>query len=468
MALMLVIGFASGANALTLTGTTSNVGYEAVWFEFTSADIDSAVKKIVVFWGTSPTTMVRMDSLTTVTAPGDTIKTSRTTGLFQNGTQYYWYAQSTDSVTSDLRYPALYSNAAYPYNPYLTFTTTDLLQNNKLLYDGYSTAGIKSDTTTITNDVHALFDSVRLHLAKTATAATYKASITTVTQPDTFAITGLDEGVTYYYKTIAYIADSSVVDTSAIGKFTTTDLQIAVNVLSSTNSSVVLKIDTVNAYAAFDSVELQWGAGTGGITSDSIITTVTSPDTFTMNGFFEGSTYYYRVLGFCNYDDSAGVESTTVASFSTDHNALIESLMLDRDYLGRNYKPFLNWDFDNTADNYTTGKLPIKTNWMRVHAIIDGEDDAHTFDSLQVFLWTWVWGDSIIIDTISAMENDTATITPLKYRMSPNTDYSDTSLVLHPPYNWGQFFSISAVMTDSSGTYDIGTRGVHVIVEEIE
>ena len=68
------------------------------------------------------------------------------------------------------------------------------------------------------------------------------------------------------------------------------------------------------------------------------------------------------------------------------------------------------------------------------------------------------------------MENDTVTITPLKYRMNPNTDYSDTSLVLHPPFDWGQFFSISATMIDTTVNEGLtqGIRGVHVIVEEIE
>jgi hypothetical protein len=262
MTLMLVIGFASGADALTFEAKTTNVGYTAVWFEFTSADVDSSVRKIVVFWGTSPETMVRMDSLTTVTDPGDTIKITQ--GIFENGTTYYWYAQATDSVTSDLRYPALFSHPAYPYTPYLSFTTDDWIQTNNLIYDGYTTAGIECDT--VSAVLQSLLDSIRLHLDKTTSAATYSATITSVTDPDTFKVTGLDEGVTYYYQTIAFLADTAIIDSSTIGSFTTTDLQMTLTRIDS-GATFKIKVDTVNAYAGFDSVILQWGAGLNAITA---------------------------------------------------------------------------------------------------------------------------------------------------------------------------------------------------------
>ena len=461
MALMLVIGFAGMANALEVTANTAEVGYTGAEFRVYATDVTDTVVKIILFYtkASDEASMDRMDSIYTdvaYDANGDTITLSYD-GTLEQGTEYLWYVTVEDTLET-VRYPSLVSN---PDRPYLSFTTDDYVQINNLVAgaNSYTTAIIETDSI-----LAGLVDSVRLHMTKLPTAITYKASITTVTDPDSFSITGLDEGVTYYYKTIAYIADSGIVDTSVIQSFTTTDLTVGLSVIPLAFDSIGIIVDT--SAIIVDSIIFQNGAGIVTALAETL-TTVTGVDTFYVVNTIEGGTYSYRVLAFLPDSGATCIETTTTATYTRPHNDLINSLALDRDHLGSNYTAFLNWDFDNTADNYTTGKLPIKTNWMRVHAIIDGEDDAHTFDSLQVFLWTWVWGDSIIIDTISAMENDTATITPLKYRMGPG-EITDSSMVYFPQYNWGQFFSISAVMTDSSGTYDIGTRGVHVIVEEIE
>jgi hypothetical protein len=191
-----------------------------------------------------------------------------------------------------------------------------------------------------------------------------------------------------------------------------------------------------------------------------------------MTGLIEGGTYSYRVLGYTAFDDSAGVETTAVGTYTRPHNALHDSLNLYPNYLGENYNIFLDWDFDSHTDDYSTDKIPIVSDWIRVHAFVDGEDDFATSDSINVFLWSHaIDGDSTAIDTIITLEADTGTIAPLKYRMVPG-EITDSSLTYFPQFDWGLFYSISADMSNDDGQADsattLGVRSVHVIIEEIE
>ncbi|GAG95973.1 unnamed protein product, partial [marine sediment metagenome] len=267
--------------------------------------------------------------------------TITTTGL-KEGMTYYWTIEITDSTTT-IYYPSDRSPVA--------FTTTDLTQSTSVSSIGYSHANIIIDSVVAAG---LSLDSIRLDIDKTD-GTTYSASITTVTVPqDTFAVTSLDEGATYYYRTIAFLTDSSAADTLTATTFTTTDLQYAVTVLRSDVDSLILVVDTVNAELAVDSLILQWGAGLAAIaTVAETITTVTEPDTFVVVGLIEGGTYHYRLLAFL--PDSSAIETTTVATYTRPHNKFIEK---GTAFPWPSTCRLFSWDFDSHLDDYSTGIRP--------------------------------------------------------------------------------------------------------------
>lgn len=454
LSLLMLVFMAGGMQAagdLSSHSYTIGVGYSTVSFVVDTADPDSAVKKIVLFRGTTAASMVRLDSLTTVTDP-DTLAI---TGLIQ-GTTYYWYVQIIDSTTT-IYEPT--DKSGY------SVTTTDLQQNVSVIYAGYSTAGIMVDSAGVGGDVG--LDSVRLDIDKTD-GTTYSASITTVTTPqDTFAVTGLDENATYFYRTIAFLTDSSAADTLTAASFTTKNLQYSVSVIRSNVDSLIIKVDTLVAELALDSLIFQWGAGLAAITGTAdTITSVTEPDTFIVVGLIEGGTYHYRLLAFLA--DSSAIETTTVTTYSRAHNSFVENA---RFQWPGNFRTFLHWDFDSHLDTYSTGIIPITSGWLRIHVAIDGEDDFATSDSINVFLNTWEFGDMTAIDTLVTIDPDTVTITPLKYRMYPG-ELSDSGMTYYPEFDWGTHYSVSASMSTGDGQGDstttLGVRSVHVVIEEIQ
>ncbi len=449
--LALMAGSAQAAGDLSSHSRVQYTGYSTAAIIIDTADPDSAVRKVVWFWGVTTTSVIRMDSLTTVTDP-DSI--AKAVGTFEEGETYYWYVEVTDSTTT-IREPSDLS--------FKTFTTTDLQQNVSVIYTGYSTAGIMVDSAGL--GIGVGLDSVRFDLDKTD-GTTYSASITTVTTPqDTFAVTGLDEGVTYVCRTIAFLTDSSAADTLTAISFTTTDLGSSVSIMSANADSLIIIIDSV--LICPDSLIVQWGAGLNAITA--VADTNTSPncpDTVTITGLIQGGTYSLRILYFL--PDSSAIDTSSVTTYSRPHNRFIA---MESRFWPSNSRTYLNWEFDSHLDTWTTGTLPITTRWLRIHVEVNGEDDFATSDSINVFLWSHEFGDSTAIDTLVVLEPDTITITPLKFRMQPS-DYSDTSLVLHPPFNWGTHYSVSASMSNDDGQGDstttLGIRSVHVVIEEIQ
>ena len=446
--LAFMAGGAQAAGDLNSHSYTIGVGYSTVSFVVDTADPDSAVKKIVLFRGTTRASMVRLDSLTTVTDP-DTLAI---TGLIQ-GTTYYWYVQIIDSTTT-IYEPS--DKSGY------SVTTTDLPQTTTASSVGYSTVNIIVDSVVAAG---LGLDSVRLDIDKTD-GTTYSASITTVTVPeDTFAVASLDENATYYYRTIVFLTDSSAADTLTAANFTTKNLQYSVSVIRSPIDSLIIKVDTLVAELALDSLIFQWGAGLAAITNTAdTITSVTEPDTFIVVGLIEGGTYYYRLLAFLA--DSSAIETTTVTTYTRPHNSFVENVRFE--WPG-NFRTFLHWDFDSHTDTYSTGIIPITSPWLRIHVTIDGEDDFATSDSINVFFWSHEFGDSTAIDTLVTIDPDTITITPLKYRMYPG-ELTDSSMTYFPEWDWGTHYSVSASMSNDDGQGDstttLGVRSVHVVIEE--
>jgi hypothetical protein len=445
---MMLLLMAGEAFAIRSFSRSENVGYSTANLIVGTADADSAVKKIVFFKGLTTATMVRFDSLTTVTNE-DTLAV---TGL-KDGTQFFWYVQVIDSVNT-IYEPTDFSG--------YTFTTTDFTQNLTIT-TGYSTASIIHDSV---GYYVAPLDSLVFLWGKTS--GTYDAggdTITSVTHPDTSALTGLAEGVAFYVITIAYLADSSIVDTSAEFSFTTTDLSSSLSILRRNIDSLIVIIDSVDFCP--DSLILQWGTGLAAITANADTNTSPNcPDTVTIVGLIEGGTYSLRVLYFL--PDSSAIDTGAVTTYTRAHNKFVENAAFR---WPDNFRTYLHWDFDSHLDDYSTGALPIDFRWLRIHVAIDGEDQWATSDSINVFLWSFEFGDSTAIDTIVVLEPDTITITPLKYRMYPG-ELTDSSMTYYPEFDWGTHYGVSADMSNNDGQEDstttLGIRSVHAVIEEIE
>jgi len=456
---MLLLGASS---SMALEGIASApdtlIGYTSASFVITYANADTGMWKSVLFVGKTGAAATRLDSIQGTHTNPDTI--AKAAGTFENGTTYYYYLELTDSSATThttIRVPASANN-------YMTFTTDDFTQNLTIT-TGYSTASVIHDSV---GYYVAPLDSIVLQYGTVSGTYTVADTITSVTHPDAFALTGLMEGGTYYGRVIAYLADSSITDSSSEYSWTCTDLQYEVEVLRTNLDSLILKVDTVNADLAVDSLILQWGAGLRGITAVAdTITTVTEPDTFIITGLVEGGVYKYRLLAFL--PDSSAIETTAVATYTRDHNSFVEGFYDATVKLPDNAR-FWDWEFTKSADYYGTGRIPITTPWIRVHAAIDGEDDAATYDSIEVFIWSWDFGDSTVIDTLITVDADTTTITPLSFRLYPG-EFTDTSAQIYPVLGWETFYSVSATMTDSStasfNDSTLGTRSVFLIIEEI-
>jgi len=178
---------ASATSALTATAYDYGAGYSQNNFVISadSSASDSAVKKIILFYGTTLANMVRKDSLTSSITYPDTI--AKAVGTFRDGTTYYWYVSVQDSTTT-IYWPPDYKNAP------LQFTTTTFTQHLTIT-TGYSTAQIIHDSV---GYYVAPLDSLVLHYGTVSGTYTVADTITSVTHPDTFALTGLMEGGTYY------------------------------------------------------------------------------------------------------------------------------------------------------------------------------------------------------------------------------------------------------------------------------
>jgi hypothetical protein len=450
LSLLILALMAGSAQAITTHSRVQYTGYSTAAIIIESANADSGLFKVVLFLDKVDGT-TREDSLTSCTTP-DTITI---TGL-DEGVTYYYSLLSIDTTTGGT-YTEPSDGTAF------TFTTTDLRQNVSVIYTGYSTAGIMVDSAGLSIGVD--MDSVRLDIDKTD-GTTYSASITTVTVPqDTFAVTGLDEGVTYYYRTIAFMTDSSAADTLTAGSFTTTDLGSVISVLRSNIDSLILIIDSTTMCP--ESLIVQWGAGLAAITAVADTTaTPNCPDTIIITGLIEGGTYYYRALGLLV--DSSVVDTGSIGTYTRPHNSFVENARFE---WSSNSRVFLHWDFDLHTDTYTTGAIPITSAWLRIHVSIDGEDDFATSDSINVFLNTYEFGDMSAIDTLVAIDPDTVTITPLKYRMQPGI-LTDSTMKYYPEWDWGTHYSVTASMSNDDGQGDstttLGIRSVHVIIEEIQ
>lgn len=454
LGILIIVGLAGQAQAITAHTYAEGIGYSQADFIIDTADPDSATKKIILFYGTSLTTVIRKDSLTSSISDPDTI--SKAVGTFNEGTTIYWYITVEDSTTT-IRLPV--------DNSFFNFTTTDLQQNTTVSSISYETVNIIIDTTGVYPGVG--LDSVRLDIDKTD-GTTYSASITTVTVPqDTFAVTGLDENATYFIRTIAFLADSSAVDTLTAISFTTLDLAYTLTIIRANADSLIIKVDTTAGFdSAIDSLILQWSAGsrtltqpTAGLIADTI-TSVTHPDTFIVVGLITAADYSFRVISY----DGTIVDTTSLLSFGLPGHAWFDPIITD---WGPNTRVY-EWIFTKSRDQFSTGKIPIVGfDWMRSHLILLGEDDAATYDSVRVLRYTVDVEATTLLDTLLAGDVDTAAVTGDIFRLG--FAGSDSLYDLYPLFTLGPFIEVIADMTDSStaGFADstLGTRTVYVILE---
>lgn len=452
--MLMAVFWASRADALTARCWTENVGYTQARFVFDTADPDSAVKKIVVYWGTTNlwSSLSPMDSLTSSITDPDSI--AKAAGTFKDGTAYYWYAKIIDSTTT-IYWPPDYLT----YLP--SFTTTDFEQNVSVLYDGYSTAGIMYDSAGV---FVAALDSIIMQYW--ATGDTAADTITTVTYPDTSALTGLEEGVTYTGRAIVWLADSSITDTSAEFTWTTTDLQSTLSLLRASIDSLILILDSVDICP--DSYIVQYGFSALTLTQDSAAadtnTSPNCPDTLIFTGIPEGADFFVQIIYFL--PDSSAIDTGTVYSYSRSHNKFWENINIVNFWPSTIEHRYL-WEFTG-AGSYSTGLIPIESPFIRVHAGIDGWDDISPGDSIASYIWSWSHGDSTVIDTIITQDADTGNITPITYMTQPGV-LTDSGITYYPLYDWGTHYSISAVEVDTTIYEDstIGRRTVGFFIENL-
>jgi hypothetical protein len=448
---ILAVFWASSADAITVTqARSSNVGYTSADFIITidSSSADTLVDKVVLFVGTSISSMTRLDSLTTLTYP-DTI--SEAVGTFEDGTTYYWYITTEDTAGT---YYHPFDYFTHPYQ----FTTTAFEQGATITAT-YDSAQIIHDST---GYYVAPLDS--LVLEYWATGDTTADTITSVTHPDSFQVTSLEEGTTYNGIIIAYLADSSIVDTLSI-TFTTTDLQSSASILRYSVDSLIIIIDSVDVCP--DSYIVQYGFSELTITQDSATadtnTSPNCPDTVIFTGIPEGATLFYRVLYY-----ASGADTGSIASYTRTHNVFWEYINLAGFWPGNIIYKNL-WTITGASSDYSTGPIPIEWPFIRIHAGIDGWDDISPGDSTAAYIWSWDNGDSAIIDTLIALDPDTGNITPLSFRTWPG-EFTDTSSQIYPVYDWGTHFSISLSTIDTTIYEDstVGTRTFGIIIEAIK
>lgn len=453
LSLLILVLMTGSAQALTARAWTEGVGYSQAEFIFDTADADSSVKKAVLFYGTSLTNMIRKDSLTSSITDPDSI--AKAVGTFEEGETYYWYVQIIDSTTT------IYVPFDYKTAPY-SFTTTDLQQNTTVSSISYSTVNIIVDTTGVYPGVG--LDSIRLDIDKTD-GTTYSASITTVTIPqDTFAVTGLDEGATYFARTIAFMTDSSAADTLTAISFTTLDLGITFTLWKVSNDSAFFFVDSTTI--SVDSVIMQWGAGArvlgfgvAGLTADTT-TTVTYPDTIIIVGLITDAIYVARLLSF----DAVAIDTSATLTITMLPYADAYSWRYE---WGRDIHVY-DWEFTKSADSYSTGWIPVTGfNWMRSSLKLWGEDDVATYDSIRVLRYAGTWSGNVLLDTLLAGDVDTASVSGDVFRLG--LAGPDSLLDAYPIFTLEGFIEVIADMSDSSAaTFNdstLGTRKVYLTLE---
>ena len=448
------IFWGADAQALEATINTTGVGYTGASFVFDYAKADTGMWKTVLFVGKTIATVARLDSITGTHTDPDTI--AEAAGSFEDGKSYYWYAELTDSSATT------HTTIRLPAVGYYTFTTDDFVQNLTIT-TGYSTAQVIHDSA---GYYVAPLDSIVFQYW--ATGDTTADTNTTVTHPDTVALTALEEGATYTGRMIAYLADSSIVDTSAEFSFTTTNLSSSVSQLRANLDSLILIIDSVDFCP--DSLIIQYGNSALQLAQDSAtaetVTTANCPDTITITGIIEGEDIFYQVLYFL--PDSSAIDTGAVYHYTRLHNKFWENFNNINFWPPTMQHRYL-WEFTGAGSDYSTGPIPITTPWIRIHGGVDGADDLSPGDSIAGYIWSWEAGDSTVIDTIMALDADTGTITPIIYMLYPDM-LSDSGMTYYPLYDWGTHYSISFNCIDTTIYEDstIGVRTVGMIIEEIK
>lgn len=447
--LLLIAG--SQAQALTARAWSEGVGYSQAEFIFDTADADSAVKKIVLFRGLSLTTMIRLDSLTSSITDPDSI--AKAVGTFEEGETYYWYVQLIDSTTT------IYVPFDYKTAPY-SFTTTDLQQNTTVSSISYSTVNIIVDSTGL--GIGVGIDSVRLDIDKTD-GTTYDASITTVTYPDTFKVTGNDEGGIYWYRTIAFLTDSAAADTLTAASFTMLDMAISFTLWKVSNDSAFFFVDSTTI--SVDSVIMQWGAGArvlgfgiAGHTADTT-TTVTYPDTIIIVGLITDAIYVARLLSFDAVAiDTSATLTITMISYPEAHD-------WQRNWSKDVY--VYDWEFTKSSQSYSAF-IPITGyNWMRSSLKLWGEDDVATYDSIRVLRYAKTLSGDVLLDTLLAGDVDTASLSGDIFRLG--LAGPDSLLDAYPIFTLEGFIEVIADMTDSSATtFNDSTLGIRKVYLTLE
>jgi hypothetical protein len=296
-------------------------------------------------------------------------------------------------------------------------------------------AGSVTHTTTTLDSTHTSFtveidtdtpdSSVRkivILVDKSNPPTTRTDSITSsITDPDTIQITGLDNGIDYYYRTL--VSDSTSIDTSAAKKVSTLDLTQVIADYDSTHTSLLWETNYANPDSGVKKIVLLCDKNNPPTTRvDSVTASITDPDSLAATGLDNGAQYFARFeISDSAFTDTSAVDSATtkdatvaIACIDTQYTSLmIEINPANPDSGWKQYT--LLW---GTANPPTTHQDSVTASLT--------DPDSLSVASLTQNTWywfRWIAADSAFTDTSAIDSAQTNNMTQVLTVVDTTTSY---------------------------------------------
>lgn len=454
--LMLMIGWITPVFAATNTTIAVNshqlsAGYSNITIPFTLSDTTN-VEKRFLYLGITGSSIPLFDSIYQNFTSPDTFKAL----ALLNGASYTYYLTVRDTTAND---------STIIISPQYTFSTTDYTQTIGDSAITFSSAYCYWDSSAADTGIAKV-----VLITDTANPPTTRQdSSQSSNRVDTsFALTGLLNGVTYYYYFEA--SDSATVDSSVINSFTTIDRGVgSVEIWRIANDSLFFVFDTTatGLDSAWKSVVVQFGPAIGTFwpREESLTSSITYPDTIPFGLVVRGSGYSYRFITV----DSTTTDTSTTYTFST-YDSPYYSLPLGFDSKdGVNIRKIHTGDYMQIEHQYTNSAYSLSSQyiditgveWIKFWSKKLGQT-ANTFDSVYVLLYSVAFGERTLIDTIlfASGDVDTSAIETNTY-IREFTAPSDTSGAgSYGLKDWGMLMQYDISIADSgTAAYNDTTIG---------
>lgn len=443
--LLAVMMMAVSAQALTsskieVTSYQVITDYSRIWIPFTISD-STNIEKRFLYWGITGSASVITDSIYENFEDPDTFKVN---GLM-NGTSYTFYLTMRDTTAND---------STIIRSSWWTFSTTNYTQ---IIGDSaitFSSAFCFWDSSAADTGIAK---TVLIVDAANPPTTRQDSSLSTNRKDTTFALTGLLNGVTYYYYFEA--SDSATVDSSTINSFTTIDrgVIVTIDLVKPSVDSLYFVFDTTatGIDSAFKKIVLQISPTIGTFWfrwDDSLTSSISIGDSIAYGLVIRGSDYVYRIIS----TDSTTTDTSATYTFSS-YDSPYYSLPLGfgADMRWRNYAG----DYEQIEHTYTKSSYSISSGyiditgveWIKFWSKKLGAT-TNTFDSVYVLLYSVAFGERTLIDTILFAEGDVDTSvietnTYIREFMTPSDTAGAGSYGLK---DWGAFFQYDIDIGDSA------------------